>query len=1257
MTFRTLILRSLRHHWRAHLGVVLGAAVGSAALIGALVVGDSVKESLRERALERIGSIRFALSLSDRFVTSKLADMFSGNSPRSDGLVGGHVLIPAADALVLPAVVSKQDGSARANSVNLIGIAPPSVTFGTYRLNIWSFGREAASGEVGPDEVWLNESLADQLGAMAGETLVFRVHKPSKLSRDAPITPTSESSVAMRFRVAGIRSTVDMGNFGLRSGQTAPLNAFCDLSGLQRAAGLSGNVNVLLTPDKRVIKLPSQTGLNRLLKRFGFGRRAHDVSLSDIDGVELLTKGLHEYLSLNDLEASLRAAPNNSVELVSARIFLDPPLARAAVLQFTNEIAIQTGTNSYPRPAISPPAAPNGIPLLTYLVTQLRTGTNYAPYSMVTAAGAPWTPTGMRDDEIALNQWLADDLQVKPGDSIEVSYFLPESGARLAEATNRFHVHSIVPMTMPWADRTLMPEFPGIEKAERTQDWDAGFPLTLKIRDQDEAYWKQWRGTPKAFVTLAAGQKMWGNRFGNLTAIRWPVPTNAVGRAVLSALPGEGTTNGALGQTRPTSPAEEFRRAIEANLLANLNPADLGLRFEPVREQALKAAAQSQDFGGLFIGFSFFLIAAALILMSLLFRFGLEQRVTEVGTLLALGFTPKQVRRLFLGEGVALAAFGTALGLVGGVGYAWLMIRGLTTIWRDAIASSALSFHVTPGTLVMGAVASVLVCAGTLWLTLRKLGRQPTRELLAGQIPRCGVSVERRQKGDENAALCRHAATERVPTGVWHRLPRALTSAATIAWGSLAAAVAILAWAVAKGETSNAEVFFSAGSLLLIAGIAFAALLFDRLESRPGRFTLPSLGLRGCTRRRNRSLAVVGLLACGSFLIAAIGAFKLDANTDAWKRASGTGGFALLGESTLPVVKDLNTPEGLDFFSLDAATLTNVSFVPLRVRDGDDASCLNLNRAQKPRLFGVKPEMLAERGAFTFAKVARASGLNANDAGATPVLLSPWMLLGSSRRQEALITSGSGDQSLLTSAATNEVAAIGDLNSILWAMGKKVGDTLDYVDERGQPFKIRLVGAVANSVLQGSLLIDEAEFVQRFPGEAGYRMFLIDTPSNRVSEVSAELSRGLQNLGLEVTPAARRLAQFNAVQNTYLNTFQVLGGLGLLLGSAGLGVVVLRNVLERRNEFGVLQAVGFRQRQLQRLVLGEHGALLLLGLAVGIGSALVAVLPSVLAPAAELPWRSLTVTLGGVLAVGLLATWLATRWALRGKLTDALRNE
>jgi putative ABC transport system permease protein len=237
------------------------------------------------------------------------------------------------------------------------------------------------------------------------------------------------------------------------------------------------------------------------------------------------------------------------------------------------------------------------------------------------------------------------------------------------------------------------------------------------------------------------------------------------------------------------------------------------------------------------------------------------------------------------------------------------------------------------------------------------------------------------------------------------------------------------------------------------------------------------------------------------------------------------------------------------------------------------------------------------------------------------------------------------------------VPALGDAASIQWALGKTVGDTLDYTDEQGHVFKLRLVGALANSVLQGSLVIDEEQFLKRFPGESGYRMFLVDTPSNRVAQVAAALSRALGDWGLEATPAAQRLAQFNAVQNTYLSTFQVLGGLGLLLGSAGLGVVALRNVLERRSELAVLLAVGFKPNQARWMVLGEHAALLFLGLAVGAGAAAVAVLPALQSTAGPLPWRSLTLTALGVLAAGLGATWLGTWLALRGKLLDALRSE
>ena len=784
--------------------------------------------------------------------------------------------------------------------------------------------------------------------------------------------------------------------------------------------------------------------------------------------------------------------------------------------------------------------------------------------------------------------------------AVDLTYFLAESGANLIERTNRFRVRAIVPMDGIHGDRTLMPEIPGLAKAESTHEWDAGFPLVHKVRDEDEAYWKKYRGTPKAFVTLAAGQQMWANRFGNLTAIRFPIPSNRN--------------------------ASNVAAAVETSLLSGISPASLGLRFEPVRAQALAGASQSQDFGGLFIGFSFFLIIAALILMALLFQFGIEQRTNEVGTLLALGFTPARVRNLLLGEGVAIAFIGGVLGMLGGIGYAQAMLYGLATLWRDAVGTSALRFHATPTTLVVGLFASVVVSAVTIWIVLRKQARRPARELLA-------------EGAGENAQCS-------MPN-VQGRLAR------WIAIGSGTAALGMIGWAMFGGDGASAGLFFGAGGLLLVALLAAVAVLLSALERSEASHqpTLAAMGLRNGTRRRSRSLASVALLACGSFLVAAIGANRLDAGRDATKRSSGTGGFALFGEATLPVVRDLNSAAGREFYGLDEKAMQGVSVVPFRVRDGDDASCLNLNRAQTPRLLGVKPELLAERKAFTFTKVLK--GLPTEN---------PWELLKGSRRgNEADARTANPPPHV--GGYDDAIPAIGDAASIQWALGKKLGDTIEYTDERGQKFKVRLVAGVANSILQGNLIIDEMEFVKRFPGEAGHRMFLIDVPSNtgaesnRLETTSAAMSRALQDVGLELTPTTRRLAAFNAVQNTYLNTFQILGGLGLLLGSAGLGVVVLRNVLERRSELGLLQAVGFRRRSLHWLVLSEHGGLLALGLAVGITAAVAAVLPALLAPGAENHYVALIATLAGVFVSGLAWTWVATRLALRGELMKVLRNE
>ena len=455
----------------------------------------------------------------------------------------------------------------------------------------------------------------------------------------------------------------------------------------------------------------------------------------------------------------------------------------------------------------------------------------------------------------------------------------------------------------------------------------------------------------------------------------------------------------------------------------------------------------------------------------------------------------------------------------------------------------------------------------------------------------------------------------------------------TVWWREALAAVCLLATLAIVFSTTGKEAFFGAGALLLIGGLALAVAWLRRSAAAvtPGLESLAQLGVRNAARRRGRSVAIIAVLASGVFMVVAVDAFRQRPADESARRDTGTGGFALVGEAALPIYDDLNTAKGREAFALDEKIMAGVSVVPLRVRDGDDASCLNLNRALQPRLLGVKAEELA--GRFRFSESA-----------------ADWKAMGERSTSNA-------QRSTLNDGAADAVPGIVDANTLQWALKMKLGEALDYRDERGQPFLLRIVGAVSGSILQGSVLISEKHFVEKFPGIGGYRFFLIDCPREKIAAVREHLSRQLADRGLELTPAGQRLAEFQAVENTYLSIFQALGGLGLLLGSAGLAIVVARNVLERRREFGLLEAVGFRPRQLRALVFAEHRWLIGCGLLIGTASAVVAVWPGLRERAGGFPYAEMALLLGALTLGCVFWAWVATRLALRGSGVAALRSE
>jgi len=228
---------------------------------------------------------------------------------------------------------------------------------------------------------------------------------------------------------------------------------------------------------------------------------------------------------------------------------------------------------------------------------------------------------------------------------------------------------------------------------------------------------------------------------------------------------------------------------------------------------------------------------------------------------------------------------------------------------------------------------------------------------------------------------------------------------------------------------------------------------------------------------------------------------------------------------------------------------------------------------------------------------------------------------------------------------------------VVWMLQTGVGGVVKVPDVSGTPTDLRIAGLLKDSVFQSALLIDETAFLRLYPDQEGYRFFLIRCPAGSEETVKQLLESALTARGFAVETSAERLTNYLAIENTYLSTFQALGGLGLLLGSLGLAVVLLRNVWERQGELALLQALGYRQSDLVSLILIENAALLVLGLFTGTVAALLSILPQIVARSAALPWRSLGLLLGAVVLVGFATTYLATRAALRAPLQPALRRE
>lgn len=1196
MNLSSVIRKSLRHYWQVHLATLLAVAITTTVLTGALTVGDSMRGSLRDLTLKRLGPIDHVI-LAATFLDQDTADQWAASAEFPQGFERCY------SALHFPAGTLELTN----RPVGSSGETGPEFSFDWTSVAVWAVDTDFkqldwGGGDwplPGDNEVVLNATAARRLGldpSQLGTLVTLRIGKPSDVPTESFIATKDDAVTSLpRLKWVGLAPDEGVGRLALSPSTEVPANVFLNLNTAQRlvpaatrtARGDRPLINALLVtaPSWEPVAPTAAAAALRGLR----------PSIADA-GLKVVT---------------VDRAPLNYFSLSSVRMLLDDGQQRV-LTKALEGLSYQ--------------------PVLTYLANDLQLAdrtANGVPFSMVSALdlapgrGLPLvdgsTIEELQPDEILINRWAAEDLSAEVGQSLRLRYYEPETVDGIeVERESLFRIAGIVELTTPDQpyqtqgrrttiatfkqpptvanDPWLTPEVPGVTDAVSIEAWDLPFETASKIRPQDDDYWQFHRTTPKAFITLGSGQRLWNSRFGDLTSYR-------VSADQLSS--------------------DELRQRLEQAIASNL--IDAGFQVLPVKWQGLGGSQGSTPFDVLFLMFSLFVVVSALLLLVLFVRLGLQQRGRELGLWLALGFTPRQVARAWWTESLVAALIGVALGSIAGVAYAGLMAWLMRTAWVGAVASPFLYLHWTGRSILLGGVASFLVCAAVVAWSVRQAARGSARTLLSGRWDQTDGAR---------------------PAARWWFQP--LTRRLLLG-GSIAVSLAGL---LATGD-AQAVAFLGGGMGALLA---FLAMIYAGLiqPPQPVHLAWSDVGRLNLARQPLRSLMIVGLVGIATFLILAVSAFRLSPTE------RGTAGFSYVVRTDIGVIDDLNTPAvrqrlleqnrvaGETATQDDSSTAsTPTQFFGFRFHDGEHASCNNPFQAGQPQVLGV-PTSFVQR----FDDPKQSAFAWVTHTGQTPEeRQNPWRLLRKT-------TNDANTNDTTRADTAGPIPVIIDKNTAWYSLKVYLPGTRFTIDYPGVgPVEFELVGLLDNSLLQGALLIAEQDFLRLFPTHVGQRYFLVATTGpTSVPELQA-LGLALKDSGWQIRPAGEVLAAYLAVQNTYLSAFQSLGSLGLLLGTIGLVVAQFRSILERRRELALLQALGFANPRIQSLVTRETLQLMGLGFGVGLAGAAVGVLPHWWTGAADLPLLWLLIVLALIAAIGWVAARIVGNWAVQGNLLRLLRNQ
>lgn len=629
-------------------------------------------------------------------------------------------------------------------------------------------------------------------------------------------------------------------------------------------------------------------------------------------------------------------------------------------------------------------------------------------------------------------------------------------------------------------------------------------------------------------------------------------------------------------------PASMTPDEINEKLAGSLPPDILGFTVNDVYNESIKAAGESVDFGTLFLSLGFFLILASFVLLSFAVSYYFDLRKNEIRVLYSLGFRNRLINRILLSETSVTTFLACVLGSIAGYFVNILLILALNSVWTGAVQTNTLIPAFDVSSVIAGFFSTLLITIIFMFVKsrdyLKKLAIIGTKNYSA-------------------------------PSSKRNMLLLVITFAVTL-----------LLLVSSLFSEEGITLSFIAGSFFLVSFILFWRQFFIQGKRQP------KLSRLYYSFYPSYAITPVLFIAAGIFAVFITAVNRKNFDPALNNNASGTGGYLLWMETSVPVTDDLNSRRGIQALGLDEDSLSGMKFIQMKQSPGNDASCLNLNHITAPPLLGVDPGSFIKDNSFSFTKtILKDKSLN------------PWTLL-----EDA--------------PADGVIYGIADQTVLDWGLKIGVGDTIILRAENGQPLKIVIAAGLQSSVFQGNILTGKQDFTRYYPSVSGNSIFLIDGETDRAGMYSVVLNERLSAYGASIENTSDRLEGFYEITNTYLSVFGVFGGLGMITGIAGLGFVLMRNYNRRKREFALMIATGFTPKKIRKSVFSEQLMILFAGVVSGVIPAIVATLPS-LRSNHEIPWIYLSVIVLAIFFTGLLAVMLSLRSIREKNLITALRKD